>query len=169
MIRVLRLLALSAATLVVASAALAQSGADSVRAGAAPTAAPATAAPATAAPAAVSAPQQLPASIVIERRSDENPFIEVMNTMKWGTMGGLLLGGAVSLAANGNDKGESLRWGILVGTVAGLTYGIWHVSRRAEPRAMLEFDGGRARLNPMPLAAVEVGAGVRVRAFAMRF
>lgn len=154
-VRVLCLLALAAATLLVASSALAQSGADSARAGAAP--------------AAESGRQQLPATMQIERRASENPFIEVMNTTKWGALGGLLVGGAISLAAHGDDNGEALRWGIVAGTFAGLGYGIWHVSSRAQPRAMLELDAGRARLSPMPLAAVEAGAGVRVRAFAMRF
>jgi hypothetical protein len=154
-IGVVRLVALTAAMLLVAAAALAQSGADSARAGAAPTAA--------------ADRHQMPATIQIERRGEENPFIEVMNTTKWGALGGLLVGGAISLAARGNDNGEGLRWGIIVGTFAGLGYGIWHVSSRAQPRALLELDGGRARLNPMALAAVEAGAGVHVRAFAVRF
>ena len=148
-------LALTAATLLFASAALAQSGTDSTRAAAAPTATPDR--------------QQLPATIQVQRRGDENPFIEVMNTTKWGALGGLLVGGAISLAAKGNDNGEGLRWGIVAGTFVGLGCGIWHVSSRAQPRAMLELNGGRARLDPMPLAAVEVGTGVRVRAFAMSF
>jgi hypothetical protein len=117
----------------------------------------------------VSDRQQLPATMQVQRRGEENPFIEVMNTTKWGALGGLIVGGAISLAAKGNDDGEGLRWGIVAGTFAGLGYGIWYVSSRPQPRAMLEFDGGRARLNPMPLAAIEVAAGVHVRALAIRF
>ena len=155
MIRVLRQLALAAAMLLVASAALAQSSADSARSGVTPPEA--------------SGPQKLPATMEVQRRGEENPFIEVMNTTKWGALGGLLVGSAISLAANGKDDGEGIRWGVVAGTFVGLGYGIWHVSSRAQPRAMLEFDDGRARLNPMPFAAVEAGDGLHLRALAVRF
>ena len=121
----------------------------------------------TAPPPATTGRQQLPATMQLQRQGSENPFIEVMNTTRWGAMGGLLIGGAIALAAD--NGGEPVRWGIVVGTFAGLTYGIVQVATRAQPRALLEFDGVRTRLNPAPLAAIETGGVVRLHAFAMRF
>lgn len=92
-------------------------------------------------PAATSGRQQLPATMQVQRQG--------------------------SVAAN--NGGEPVRWGIVGGTFVGLTYGIVHVTHRAQPRAVLEFDGTRARLDPVPLAAIECDGAMRVHVLALHF
>ena len=114
-------------------------------------------------------PSRLPATMQIERQGNENPFIEVSKTTMWGALAGTVIGGAISLANNGKDNGEATRWSIVIGTFAGLGFGIAHVTRRPQPRALIEWYDGRAQANVALLTAVETSGGWRVRAVALRF
>ena len=116
------------------------------------------------------APEVLAAgSVEITRNSAENPMAEITRSMLWGAVAGLLVGGAIELAAK-DTSGEPLRWGIVVGTGAGLASGIYFVSHRPQPTALLELKGGRLSPGPVPLAAVEpVAGGVRARLVALGF
>jgi len=78
------------------------------------------------------APEVLAAgSVEISRNSAENPMAEITRSMMWGALAGLLVGGAIELAAK-DASGEPIRWGIVLGTGAGLASGIYFVSHRPQ-------------------------------------
>ena len=108
-------------------------------------------------------------SVSISRKGDENPVIEVARSVFWGATAGLVVGLAISLVDEGHS-GEPIRWGIVIGTFAGLGAGIYFVSTRPQPASLLELRDGRLAPNAGALAAIEpVPGGARVRAVAVRF
>jgi hypothetical protein len=107
--------------------------------------------------------------VSINRSGDENPVMEVAKSAMWGALAGLVVGSAIALAAK-DDTGESIRWGIVVGTFAGLGAGIYFVAHRPEPASMLELRDGKLVPNAAALTAIEpVPGGARVHALAVRF
>jgi len=116
------------------------------------------------------APEVLAAGgVEISRNGAENPMVEIARSVMWGAVAGFVVGGAVALAAK-DDTGESLRWGIVIGTGAGLAAGIYFVSHRPQPAALLELKHGKLTPNPAALAAVEpVAGGARARLIGVRF
>lgn len=50
----------------------------------------------------------------------------------YGAATGLLLGGVTALVVDSNDRGDAVRWGIVLGTFGGFAYGIYKVSRGDE-------------------------------------
>ena len=138
-------------------------------------AAPAFAADAQAAlalPSAAAAPELLArssGSVTISRSGAENPVQEIAKSIMWGAIGGLVIGSAITLADN-NHSGEPIRWGIVIGTFAGLGAGIYFVATRPIPEGMLEIRDGKLVPNPAALAALEpVPGGVRVHAVGVHF
>ena len=116
------------------------------------------------------APEVLAAgSVEISRNGAENPMVEIARSVMWGAVAGFVVGGAIALAAK-DDTGESLRWGIVVGTGAGLAAGVYFVSHRPQPAALLELQNGKLTPNPASLATVEpVEGGARARLIGVRF
>jgi hypothetical protein len=116
------------------------------------------------------APEVLAAgSVEISRNSAENPMAEITRSMMWGALAGLLVGGAIELAAK-DASGEPIRWGIVLGTGAGLASGIYFVSHRPQPTSLLELQGARLTPGPTALGAIEpVGGGARARLIGVRF
>lgn len=116
------------------------------------------------------APEVLAAgSVEISRGSAENPMAEIARSVMWGALAGLLVGGAVELAAK-DTSGEPLRWGIVVGTGAGLASGVYFVSHRPQPSALLELHDGSLRPGSGVLGALEpVAGGARARLIAVSF
>src|SRR5262249_40525758 len=109
------------------------------------------------APAARMAPELLArssGSVSITRRGAENPVQETAKSIMWGAIGGLVIGSAITLASDGHS-GEPIRWGIVVGTFAGLGAGIYFVATRPIPEGMLQLDHGKLVPNAAPLAALE--------------
>ena len=101
-------------------------------------------------------------SVTITRQGAENPMVEVFRSTVYGALAGLVVGGAISLAAE--NGGEPVRWGIVIGTFAGLGAGIHYVAHRPIPASMLELRDGHLAANPAALAAFEpVPGGMRVR------
>lgn len=83
------------------------------------------------------------AAVNVNRSGDENPMKEVAKAVVWGGIAGLTLGTALAVASDSNDNdGELIRWGFAGGTFLGLGMGLWWVSRRPEPSAMLELKDG---------------------------
>ena len=108
-------------------------------------------------------------SVEISRSGAENPMVEIARSVMWGAVAGFVVGGAIALAAK-DDSGESLRWGIVAGTVVGLAAGVYFVSHRPQPAAMLELQDGRLTPNPAALGAIEpVPGGARARLIGVRF
>jgi len=122
------------------------------------------------APPGPSAPEVLAAgSVEISRNSAENPMAEVTRSMMWGAVAGFMVGGAIELAAK-DASGEPLRWGIVVGTGAGLVSGIYFVSHRPQPSALLEVRHGQLSPGATALGAIEpVAGGARARLIGVRF
>jgi len=109
-------------------------------------------------------------SVNISRNGAENPMVEVARSVFWGAVAGLTVGSAITLADDGHS-GEPIRWGIVVGTFAGLGAGVYFVANRPVPdSSMLEVRDGRLVPSAAALAAVEpVPGGARVRAIGVRF
>ncbi|MBZ0268494.1 hypothetical protein K8I85_10095, partial [bacterium] len=53
-----------------------------------------------------------------------------------------VLGGALALAFESDDNGDTVRWSFVGGTLFGFGYGVYHVSTRPQPRAALEHGPG---------------------------
>jgi hypothetical protein len=108
-------------------------------------------------------------SVSISRHGDENPMVEIARSVFWGGVAGLVVGTAITLADDGHS-GEPIRWGIVVGTFAGLGAGVYFVANRPVPESMLELRDGRLAPNAAALAAIEpVPGGAKVRAVSVRF
>jgi len=112
-------------------------------------------------------PASSSAEVTIERRGVENPVVEVFKSTVYGALAGVAVGGAIALAA-GSDAEEILRWSIVGGTAIGLTAGIYFVSRRPQPVALLELKSGELSLHP-PTPQLEPGGGVSMQLFAAQF
>ena len=92
------------------------------------------------------------AAVNVERTGAENPMVEVARSTLYGGLTGLMLGGALAVANNGHDAGNYLRWGFAGGTFFGFAYGLYHVSSRPSPRALLEIENGAPRWSAPELA-----------------
>jgi hypothetical protein len=106
------------------------------------------------------------AQVIETREGDSNPMVAVFKSTIYGAGAGTLLGLAVAVADDDDDS-EPIRWGFVAGTFFGFAYGIYHVSTRPEPRALLEHDARGWAMAP-PAVAPD-GRGARVRLFALRF
>jgi len=83
------------------------------------------------------------ASVNVERQGDENPMKEVAKSVIYGGLAGLVLGSAIAVANDNNSNdGDIVRWGFAGGTFLGLGMGLWWVTRRPQPSAALELEGG---------------------------
>lgn len=108
-------------------------------------------------------------AVEISRNGAENPMVEIARSVMWGAVAGFVVGGAIALAAK-DDSGESLRWGIVIGTGAGLAAGIYFVSHRPQPTSLLELHDGQLAPGPTALGAIEpVAGGARARLIGVRF
>ena len=123
-------------------------------------------------PAAPASPELLArssGSVNISRQGDENPMVEIARSVFWGAVAGLAVGTAITLADD-HHSGEPIRWGVVIGTFAGLGAGIYFVANRPIPESMLELRDGRLVPNAAALAAVEpVPGGARVSLVGVRF
>lgn len=106
------------------------------------------------------------AAVNVERRGDENGAVEIFRSTLYGALAGGIVGGALALVA---DNGvEPVKWGLVAGTFTGLGYGIYQVSKRPQPTAMLEFGEGGLRAHAFP--TIEGGAGgARLHLVSMRY
>ena len=114
----------------------------------------------------------LPGEIKIVREGYENPFKEVAKSTTAGFGAGLVLAMAINLVFD--DTEEVGKWLVFGGTVAGLASGIYHVSKRPQPRtALMQFEPkGEAKLAmPQPQLYFENGkiSGVGVPLFSASF
>lgn len=107
------------------------------------------------------------AAVNVERQGTENPMVEISRSTLYGALAGLVVGSAIALAAE-DDSGEPIRWGIVVGTFTGLGVGIYFVSHRPQPQALLERNGSRLELHAWTAVEASPG-GVRVRIAGARF
>jgi len=121
-------------------------------------------------PAGPPAPEVLASgSVEISRNGAENPMVEIARSVFWGAAAGLIVGSAIALAAK-DGSGESLRWGIVVGTGAGLAAGVYFVSHRPQPSALLELHDGGLTTGAPALGAIEpVPGGARARLLGLSF
>ena len=108
-------------------------------------------------------------SVSIQRTGNENPMVEVARSTFWGAVTGLVVGGAITLADDQHSS-TPIRWGIVLGTFAGLGAGIYYVANRPIPSSLLELRDGHLVPDPAAFSAIEaVPGGVRVRAVGARF
>lgn len=108
------------------------------------------------------------AAPTVQRQGSENPVLEVAKSTLFGALGGLVLGGAIALASSGDNDGDIVKWSFIGGTFVGFGYGIYHVATRPKVTALLEFQGGSARLHAV-LPAPEPGRGMTMRLVSATF
>ncbi len=109
------------------------------------------------------------AAVKVERQGTENPMVEVAKSTVWGGLTGLVLGGAIALVGNDNhNDGDILRWGFAGGTFLGFGVGMWWVTHRPEPTALLEFQGAAPSLHAT-LPSPGPDRGLELRLVAVRF
>ena len=114
-------------------------------------------------------PAPASAAVNVERQGAENPMVEVFRSTVYGALAGLVVGGAIALAVNDEDAtGDIFRWSIVGGTVVGLGAGIYFVSKRPQPSALLELKDGGLSLHPAS-PQIEPGGGMSLRVVAVRF
>ncbi len=110
-----------------------------------------------------------PAAVNIERQGAENPVIELANSMKYGALGGLLLGSAIALTTEDTaNDGDIIRWSFVGGVFLGLGCGIHHIATRPKATSLLEFQKGAPSLHAA-LPVLEPGRGMTMRLVAVRF
>jgi len=110
-----------------------------------------------------------PGAVEISRNSAENPMVEIARSVFYGALAGLVVGGAIELAAE-DASGQPIRWGIVAGTGVGLVAGVYFVTSRPQPSAMLELRDGKLSPSPTALGAIEpVQGGARARLIGVRF
>ncbi|MFI5372826.1 MAG: hypothetical protein ACHQ52_14830 [Candidatus Eisenbacteria bacterium] len=98
------------------------------------------------------------AEVNVERRSDENPMVEVARSVMWGAAAGAVVGGAIALADSSPDNSDPVKWGIVGGTALGLVYGLWWSARRPSG-AMIEIHDGTLRAQAIPPVELIVTPG----------
>ena len=109
------------------------------------------------------------AAVNVERHGTENPVVEVFRSTVYGALAGAVVGGAIALAAKDSDATDDIfRWSIVAGTAIGLGAGIYWVTKRPQPTAMLELNDGALTLHPVAPEIVP-GEGMSLRVFAVRF
>jgi len=101
------------------------------------------------------------AAVNIDRSSSENPVVEVSRSVIYGGLAGLVIGSAFALASDGNNDGDIVRWCFVGGTLAGLAAGVYFVSSRPQPEAMIEVGEGALQLHvpkitPSPSGSAQV-------------
>jgi hypothetical protein len=107
------------------------------------------------------------AEVNVERVGSENAMVEIFRSTIYGALAGLVVGGAIELAAS-DDSGEPLRWGIVIGTFTGLGYGFYQVATRPKPTALLEIENGELKAHALPTIEAQPG-GARVHLLSTSF
>jgi len=110
--------------------------------------------------------QPATAQVIETRQGDSNPMVSVFKSTLYGAGAGTLLGLAIAVADESTDNSDAVRWGFVAGTFFGFAYGIYHVSTRPEPHALLEHGEHGWALTPPDIAPD--GSGARVRLLALR-
>jgi hypothetical protein len=106
------------------------------------------------------------AAINVERKSSENPVVEVFKSTAYGALAGLVLGAGIAWASH-KDNSDAPSIGFLVGAVGGCAWGIYDATHRPKPVAMIDVSEGKAHLNlPLPSPS---SVGMRVDLVSVRF
>ncbi len=58
----------------------------------------------------------------------QNPMLLLLKNSVYGSACGLLLGGVLTLVMDKDNRGDVVRWGVVVGTFSGFGYGIYELS-----------------------------------------
>ncbi len=64
---------------------------------------------------------------VTPAQASDNEILTVVQDAVYGGAAGLLLGGVLALVVPKDNRDDSLRWGVVVGTFAGFAYGMYDV------------------------------------------
>lgn len=62
-------------------------------------------------------------------RADGEGFKAIITNTAYGLACGLVLGGVLTLVVDKDDRGDVLRWGVVIGTFSGFSYGVYTASR----------------------------------------
>jgi hypothetical protein len=102
-------------------------------------------------------PSLAPAQVTVVREGDENPMLTVAKSTFWGSVTGLLIGGAIALVVEDN-KGDQVKWGFVVGTIGGCAFGFYHVFTREPPTTGLLDAGPEGLAWSLPEVHITVDA-----------
>ena len=108
------------------------------------------------------------AAVNIERSSQENPVVEVSRSVIYGGLAGLVIGSAFALVSDGSNDSDIVKWCFVGGTMVGLAAGVYFVSNRPQPDAMIEFGEGAPRFHT-PTIARSPGGAAQVALVGVRF
>jgi len=108
------------------------------------------------------------AQVYETRESSANPMVEVFKSTIYGGLAGLLLGSALALALNDDNNEDTVKWAFVGGTFFGFGYGVYHVTTRPQPHALLEgTHDGWAFARPdvtLEMATARPGVATALRA-----
>lgn len=107
------------------------------------------------------------ADIHVERRSDENPAVEIARSTIYGGLAGLMVGLAFAAIDDGAHP-DLVQNSFAIGTFAGLGIGVYWAFSRPQPRGMIQVDEDGAHLGLVP---PEIGpdGSPRMRLVSVRF
>lgn len=115
----------------------------------------------------VGAAREVRAAVDVERHGNENPVLEVAKSTIYGGLAGLVVGLALTWAADTDDD-DITRWSFAAGTIVGLGAGIYFVSHRPAPTAMLHLQDGDVTLRP-PVPEMRPDGSLQVRVASFSF
>ena len=108
------------------------------------------------------------AGIQVERRSDENPVVEVARSTIYGGLTGLAVGLAFVALDDENDHPELIQNSFAIGTFAGLGLGLYWAMSRPQPQGMIHVDEEGTHLGFAP-PEVGLDGSARMRLVSVRF
>jgi hypothetical protein len=108
------------------------------------------------------------ADIQVQRRSDENPAVEIARSTVYGGLAGLSVGLAFAALDKDNPHPDLIPNSFAIGTFAGLGLGLYWVFSRPQPVAMIHVDEAGTHVG---FAPPEIGAdgSARMRLWSLTF
>lgn len=108
------------------------------------------------------------AEIHVERRSDENPAVEIARSTIYGGLAGLMVGLAFAAIDDDSPHPDLVQNSFAIGTFAGLGIGVYWAFSRPQPRGMIQVDEDGAHLGLVP-SEIGPDGGPRLRLVSVRF
>jgi hypothetical protein len=108
------------------------------------------------------------ADVQVQRRSDENPAVEIARSTIYGGLAGLMVGLAFAALDDDSSHPDLIQNSFAIGTFAGLGIGVYWAFSRPQPSGMIQIDDEGTHLALVP---PEIGpdGGPRMRLLSVRF
>ncbi len=99
--------------------------------------------------------------------AEENKILTIAKDAVYGSATGLFLGAVLALVVKAEDRGDVVRWGVVIGTFTGFSYGIYDARRGVDEFSMDRTGPAHPQslrpqsLRPQSLRRPPVGPGAR--------